>query len=206
MNKTFLADLEPLQPVNFFNLELEGRLGKEFLLPDTSFLLGETPFGEIALLLQKEAIIIKAKVHKPFEESFYPAYEKGDSLELFFDTRDLKTAGFMTRFCHHFVILPVEVEGVMAREITRFRTEDVHSLCDPAEIEVKTDFASSSYSLNIYLPVSCLHGYDPLSFHRLGFTYKLNRFRGEPQHFALSSHFYNIVQHPSYWASIEIKS
>ena len=203
MNKTLFEELDPLIPVDFFNIEVEGTIGKEFSLPDTSDLLGESSFADFSMKLTKEALKLKVDIRKPFEESLYPEYEKGDSLELFIDTRDLKTAGFMTRFCHQFLILPVEVQGITSREITRFRTEDVHPLCDPADLEVKAHFHSGRYSLEIEIPEHCLHGYDPASFSRLGFTYRVNRPEGNPQHFSLSSRLYNIVQHPSLWATID---
>lgn len=205
MKPTLFENLQPLLPVDFFEMGLDITLNKKLDLPDTSDLLGEASFGDLTLLLKQDGIHIQATVKKPFEECFYPDYEKGDCLELFFDTRDLKTAGFMTRFCHHFLILPVEVQGITSREVTQFRTEDTHPLCDPADLEVQPDFSSSRYQLNIFIPAHCLHGYDPLSFKRLGFTYRLNRFQGEPQHFSVSSRNFNIVQHPSLWASLQIK-
>ena len=198
--------LEPLIPIDFFNIGVEIRLGKKLTLPDTSDLLGEDSFAEVSLCLQKEEVVITALIKKPFEESVFPDFDKGDSLELFLDTRDLKTSGFMNRFCHHFLILPVVVNGIASHEITHFRTEDSHPLCDPLEIEVRPDFASTRYQLEIVLPASCLHGYDPTSFNRLGFTYRINRHQGQPQHFSVSSRDFNIAQHPSLWASFNIKS
>ena len=205
MSRDLFEGLPPLLPVDFFNISVDVALGKKVELPDTSELLAEEAFAEMEITLEKEGISLFALIKKPFEECFYPEYEKGDCLELFFDTRDLKTAGFMTRFCHHFLILPTEVQGITSREITRFRTEDSHPLCDPLEIEVKPNFASSKYSLDIFIPASCLHGYDPNSFNRLGFTYRFNRYQGEPQNFSLSSHTYNIAQQPSLWATLQIK-
>jgi hypothetical protein len=205
MSKGPFEGLQALPPLDFFSMELEATLDKKCVLPDTSELLGEESFATISLTLDKGGILVKAEMKKPFEEGFYPDYEKGDCLELFIDTRDLKTAGFMTRFCHHFLILPVEIQGITSREITRFRTEDIHPLCDPLDLELKPSFATSRYSLEVYLPAHCLHGYDPASFNRLGMTYRINRPGGNPQHFSTSSKLYNIAQHPSLWASIQMR-
>jgi hypothetical protein len=206
MSKEVLAELPTLLPIDFFNLEIEASLGKKLLLPDTSELLNEESFSKLFLTCLSESLVLHADIKKPFEECFYPEYEHGDSLELFIDTRDLKTAGFMTRFCHHFLILTTYVKGVTSREITRFRTEDVHPLCDPLDLEVKASFSSSHYSLEVSIPAHCLHGYDPASFNRIGFTYRLNRPGGSAQHFSVSSHYYSIAQHPSLWATIQMRS
>lgn len=202
MGKMLFEYSAPFLPIDFFTLELRTKLGKELALPDTSELLGEEHFAKFSLCMLQEGIRIKADVHKPFKETLYPEYEQGDSLELFIDTRDLKTAGFMTRFCHHFLILPQGVNGVTSREMTRFRTEDVHPLCDPSDLEVTMKPALSRYTLEVFIPAQALHGYDPSVFNRIGFTYRLNQFQGPPQHFVLSSRLYKITDHPSHWASI----
>jgi hypothetical protein len=174
-------------------------------LPDTTELLGEEKFGDVALAWNEEGLCVHAFIDKPFEEASFPAFSKGDALELFFDTRDLKTAGFATRFCHHFVILPQAVQEVQALEMTHFRTEDTHPLCDPNDLIVHADMQNSSYSVRILIPSACLHGYDPKSYDRMGFTYRIHRYKGAPQHFAVSSQHFAIEQLPRLWASLTMK-
>ncbi len=209
MNDRLASDLlhrlTPLSPADFFSLSIDLPDGKMRPLPDTSFLLAEDSFAKIGMVWTEAEIRIEAAIEKPFEDAFLPQFAQGDSLELFFDTRDLKTAGFMTRFCHHFLIFPKPVQEIHAQEITHFRTEDTHPLCDPAEIRVIPHFERKSYRLEIAIPRECLYGYDPASFDRLGFTYRLNRCGGPPQHFAVSSLYYAIEQHPALWGSLKLK-
>jgi hypothetical protein len=129
---------------------------------------------------------------------------QGDSLELFFDTRDMKTTGFNTRFCHHFYFLAAEVEGHIAGEMTKFRTEDTHELCDPAELKVIPLLKKTGYTLQIFIPAHCLFGYDPDQFDRLGFAYRVNRAQGPAQHFCVVSEDYQIEQHASLWSSLKL--
>lgn len=200
-----------LAPVDFFQIswdlpfakEIPSRFSGSFTLPDTSEFLGEDSFALMKMACHEKGLLIHARVEKPYEESFFPNWEKGDSLELFIDTRDLKTTGFMTKFCHHFVIVP-EKEG-SAHEVTRFRTDDNHPLCSPEDILVTTSFEKKAYEMKIEISSACLHGYDPLSFDRLGFTYRFNRYGGAPQHFSVSSQDYAIERHPSLWASFKMK-
>ncbi len=206
-------EVAPIEPVHFFRLNVDLKQGKKaspkllskgYLLPDTSDLTAEEPFGEVGVAWHQEGLHIHLHAAKKFEEASYPKYTEGDALELFIDTRDLKEAGFPTRFCHHFLILPQEVQGIRALELTRFRTEDSHPLCDPGKIEVSFHAGSRDYFLDIFLPAEILHGYDPLSFDRLGLTYTLHRYKGPPQNFSVCSNYVTIAQNPSLWASCRL--
>ncbi len=174
-----------------------------YLLANTSEWLGEEHFAEIAAAWNESGLFIDVFVDKPFEEALYPRFDDGDAVELFFDTRDLKTAGFATRFTHQFLFLPQAVQGVQVQELTHFRTEDTHPHCDPADLQVSTEFTKKNYEMQIFIPAHCLLGYDPASFDRIGFTYRIHRYKGTPQHFSLSSQHFSLEQHPRLWASFK---
>lgn len=206
-----------IAPINFFQLSalckrLEGntfprlttRNYQKYLLPDTSSLCAEEHFADIAMGWTGEGIEIMALVKEPFRQAFYPEVMRGDSIEVFLDTRDVKTSGFNTRFCHHFFFLPEAIEGRIAGEITRFRTEDAHELCDPNDLTVKTQLKNNSYFINIFIPNQSLHGYDPNQFDRLGFSYRINRAHGSSQHFSAISEEFQIEQQPSLWSSLKL--
>lgn len=209
----FSDDFVPLSPRNFFNLEVEvprvdwqaratsrtHPLKKTaFVLPLTTELAEEEDFASVAMGWAPEGLLFLVSYDQPFERSLYPDLQHGDSVELFIDTRDVKTAGFNTRFCHHFFFLPQQIEGVDRGECTHFRTEDAHELCDPTELGLKR---LSEHDLEIRIPKQCLTGYSPEDFRRLGLNYRLNRFSGPSQHFAVSGKEFPVEQQPSLWAS-----
>lgn len=204
-------DLPALSPVQFFGLTadcqfLRGSLkpAKGYLLPSTNDLLDEESFTDVYAAWNFEKLCFHFEVHRAFQKVLEGDFRKGDSVELFIDTRDLKTKGVVTRFCHHFVFFPVEVQHFYGRELTRFRNEDTHRLCHPEDLQISPDLHDDGYSLSVEIPSHCLHGYDPLSFSRIGFTYRINRFEGAPQHFAVSSQEYNIEQHPATWGTLKL--
>lgn len=204
-----LDHVSPILPIDFFQIQLDLRhaegkkeLSRKHALPDFSDLLYEDPFAKVSMGWSHKGLIFEIKVDKGFEDCFFPEYRKGDSVEIMIDTRDLKAAGFLTRFCHHFVFLPKEVDGVIAQEVTAFRTDDRHEHCDPEKLLVKGEFKSRSYTLDLFIPSECLHGYDQSSFERLGMTYRINRPKGDPQHFAVSSDYLAIESQPSLWSSM----
>ncbi|NGX47617.1 MAG: hypothetical protein K1000chlam3_00996 [Chlamydiae bacterium] len=207
-----LDQISPILPIDFFAVtydlqegEWNKPLKRKHILPDFSELLYEDPFAKVFLGWNQKGLMCEVHIEKPFEECFFPEVRKGDSVELFIDTRDLKSAGFLTRFCHHFVILPKPIDEVYVREVTAFRTDDRHELCDPQKIGVKGDFQRKSFQLQISLPSECLHGYDPTAFDRLGFTYRINGLGRDPQHFALSSDYFTIETQSSKWASVQMR-
>lgn len=212
-----MEDFFPLNPLNFFQMQIDcHRFEKQkkdfflpdnekYYLPDTTSLSGERSFAEVALGWNPEGIACTVRIKESFLESHYPNVQKGNSVELFFDTRDMKNAGFNTRFCHHFFFLPKSVEEVSCGEITRFRTEDAHELCPASELVCKTSFSPKEHSMQIFIPKGCLYGYDPEQFDRLGFTYRINHPKYSPQHFSVLSSEFQIDQQPALWSSLKLK-
>lgn len=201
-----------LTPIHFFQLRadahyLKGEMSDPdpYLLPDTSRLCNEIPFAAVAMGWNEERLHFHLQCNRPFHKSVYPSIQKGDSFEVFIDTRDMKSASFNTRFCHHFFCLPTPTEEEMqAGEITRFRTEDAHELCAPKDLIVRSEIFKKGYALDFIIPKQCLHGYEPDQFNRIGFTYRVNAYGGAPQHFSVSSTDFPFEQGPSLWSSVRL--
>lgn len=205
-------ELPSLCPVQFFGISADSLfLGKGSLKPDkryllssTSHLLDEDVFADVYTAWNFEKLFFFVDVHLPFQSLGDGDIRNGDSFELFIDTRDLKSKGTISRFCHHFIFYPAEMQGFYGREATRFRNEDVHRLCHPEDLNVIPKIKADSYSLEIEIPAQCLTGFDPMNFPRLGFTYRVNRTDGPGQHFAVSSEEFSIEQHPATWGTLKL--
>ncbi|HSX26850.1 MAG TPA: hypothetical protein VLE89_07600 [Chlamydiales bacterium] len=209
---SLFEDIPALSPVQFFGVTcdcsfIKGSLKPEkpYLLPSTADMLDEESFADVYAAWNVDKLAFYIAVHRPFQKVGEGDFRRGDSVELFIDTRDLKSKGVVSRFCHHFVFFPVQVQNFLGREVTRFRNEDMHRLCHPEDLQVNADLDEDSYRLSIEIPAHCLHGFDPVSFPRLGFTYRINRAEGPPQHFAVSSDEYTIEQHPATWGTLQLK-
>jgi hypothetical protein len=214
-----MEDLVPFTPVNFFQLHCNcsyvPRQAKDhfglnagnftkYLLPDTSALTHEDAFADVALGWNEEGLEIYARINQPFQKSSYPQLERGDSLEVCVDTRNIKTSGYNTRFCHHFFCLAEHNDSRQCGEITKFRTEDTHELCNPNDLKALATFKKSYYILQFFIPSHCLFGYDPEQVNMLGFTYRINRSGGRSQHFSVTSEDYQFEQQPSLWANVRL--
>lgn len=205
----------PLDPVNFFALSLDcfacekGKLEKRHLLPDLSAFHIDSPFADLFMGWHEEGLYFSVHIRGEFKSPYVRSYALGDSVELFIDTRDMKTTGYTTRFCHHFYFLPEmekgEEEVVLAAEVTRFRGEEAHALAAPSTLKVATVHDRRSARMEIFIPSECLHGYDPAQFNRLGFTYRINRHGGAKQLFFASDNVFAIESQPSLWASLNLR-
>ena len=205
-------DLPALMPIQFFGLNcdcsyLKGALknDRNFLLPSTADCLDEEPFADLFCGWNEDKFSVRVESAVPIQKIGETDFRKGDSLELFIDTRDLKSKAVITRYCHHFIFFPVEHQGHHGREISRFRNEDTHRLCSPEDLEVKAELEADGYSLTVDIPAHCLFGFEPQTNPKIGFTYRLNRADGPPQHFSVSSQEYAIEQHPALWATLKLQ-
>lgn len=211
----------PINPLHFFHFgadcrylktfdkkgfpSLDAKTSADYELPSTQLISGEKAKATVALGWHPEGLEAFIQVEADDElHPVYPELTRGDSVELFFDTRDVKTSGYNTRYCHHFFFLPEAVEGIVAGERTRFRTDDAHPLCDPADLKVVSKPTFSGYILQIFIPSQCLYGYDPEQFDRLGFNYRINKFGKNPEEFSSLTEDFQVEQQPSLWSSLKL--
>lgn len=213
-----MEELPPITPLNFFQIasscqalaenqkfpQISLENLKKYKLPSTSNFSDEESFADVAMGWSEEGLEFLFYVHKNFEEAFYPNITKGDSVEIFIDTRNIKTSGFNTKFCHHFFFLPEAIEGHQMGEITHFRTEDAHELSSSSELQVKKVPKKEAYLLHCFIPKTCLVGFDPLQFEHLGFTYRINRPHFKSQHFSVVTDDFQLEEQPSLWGQIKL--
>src|SRR3990167_5417891 len=168
---SLFEDMPALSPVQFFGLSsdclyLKGSIKpeKSHLLPSAADLLDEEVFADVYAGWNVDKLSFYVAVHQPFQKVGEGDFRRGDSIELFIDTRDLKTKGGISRSCHHFVFFPIQVQNFYGREITRFRGDDLHRLSHPEDLSTAVQLFDDSYHMQISLSASSLHGYDPVSF------------------------------------------
>lgn len=171
---------------------------KKYLLMNTDFYLNEKSFANVYFAWKNDGFYFLFDIKQKFIESGRD-FRKKDSIEIFLDTRNVKTKGHITKFCHHFVFFPIEVDGLLAKEITRFKVDDFH---EPAkDFDVKTTFEKNSYFLNIFIPKESIYGFNVEN--KMGFSYRINRFEKEAQNFSVSNE-YAVEKNPYFWATVNL--
>jgi len=206
-----------IAPVHFLTVHWECRhfplegdpkklVTKPYLLPNLTALCLEEEFAEVYLGWNEEALVAAVKFQWPASASSFPNVVQGDAFELFINTRPGSAVGYNTRFCHHFAVLLQPVDGKQAFEMTRFRTEDAHPLCDPALLGVDVQQKGRHHLLFLKIPAAALHGYDPQQSDQLGFTYRVDRADASAQHFSVCGRDFPFEQLPGLWSTARLVS
>jgi hypothetical protein len=207
MNSLDFEDLPAISPLHLFAISVPCFYMKEFGLPKSAYLLptndvltGGRSFAEVYAAWNEGALYFHFEVNAPFQVSDVNDFRKGDSIELFIDTRDLKTKGIVSRFCHHFVFF---ADPCIGKEVTRFRGDENHPLAISEELTVSSQTSKrGKYTVSIEIPSSSLYGYNPTEVAKVGFTYRINRGELPPQYFVSSGEESSIEQHPMIWGSL----
>lgn len=194
--------MDPLYPIDFFHFSFAIPYSQSYdSLPSIASTASSLFSSSLYLGWNENGILGKAEVSSPFHSSSFPSYTTGDCVELFLDMRDNKKAKVPSSFCHAFVLFPAAVDGVWGREVTRFRGEDTHPLCEPSALHVEAIHTPKSYTLLFFLPEEILQGYAPKEFPSMGFAYRIHRHKNTPLSFPFSSENFEPLQHPHIWAS-----
>lgn len=220
LNEEVLEALDPIELSDFFTHIFQIPYSRASPTCDLSTQL-TTPFfekakGAHALFLSwnEDSVFLSIEAEGSFSRAEYPDFEKGDALEVWIDTRDMKSLSYVHRFCHHFLILPEQVQGVQVVEMTRFRGEEKHPLPDPdylkEHISIDVKEHKGTFSIHIAIRKEVLFGYDPVSFSRMGFALRVHGGRSnrnsvrELYQFPVSSEECKLEKYPALWATCEL--
>ncbi len=190
-----LEDVSQLCPLPFFSTSMDvlylpqakehKRWEKKYLLPNLNDYLDEEKFANVSLFWNEKGIGIGIEAKTSIEKINQQDFRRGDSIEIFVDTRDIKNQYYVSKYCHHFVFFPDE--PLSGKEVTRFYQEEKHPLCHPQDLQIRGKVLPKKYIMEIMLYQNCLYGFDTGRFDRFGFTYRINRYLKEAQNFSFSS-------------------
>lgn len=131
-----------------------------------------------------------------------------DGAQVWIDTRDTRTIHRATRFCHRFAATVSPASGralaveVASKPIARAVADA--PIARPQTIMARADRTVSGYRLELFFPAEVLHGFDPETNRRIGFSYAVNDpDRGE-QFLGVGREF-PIGEDPSLWSVLELR-
>ncbi|MGE3180899.1 MAG: hypothetical protein AB7N71_04655 [Phycisphaerae bacterium] len=133
---------------------------------------------------------------------------KGDGVRVCIDTRDARDNRRATRFCHFFYALPMGGGRDKRQPIVNIhnmsRAKETPPGIDVSAIEVGVHIERHSWSLELGIPASCLHGWSPGEHPRIGFCYKIKDSDHGSQHLiGDDTTGWNVD--PSSWASATLE-
>lgn len=190
-------------PVNYLPVDkIKDPLGANYLLPDTTELFSQKKIADVALGYNEQGIAVTVTVNLPFLGVSLPEYEEGDAIQLFIDTRSTLDKKFISKFCHHIVILPKDFEGMQVVEVTKFRGTEKRNYMDTTLVSVDATFTKKGYRVHLFIPQESLYGYDTSQINHLGFSYIITNGKLWQQSFAASQDNFKIAEIPSLYATL----
>ena len=136
-------------------------------------------------------------------------YARGDCLELWLDTRDMKDAHRANRYCYHFYFLPGgagrDGKKPIGRQTSIEHAREQAPPCPEDSIEMGLRRLKRSCRMEIKLPASGLEGFQPREFDRLGFTYLLHDVEKGQQSWSGGGGL-PVAHDPSTWGSVELRA
>lgn len=149
--------------------------GDESRLPDVMGMGGGEAFAEVYAGWNSEGLFFAVDVKGNGTPEVQPKRPvRGDSLQIWIDTRDVRNAHRASRYCHHFFFLPMGKgrgqKQPMAGQLRIRRARAQSAPCDPQAIGISSTILSRGYRMEIHLESRLLTGFDPDENRRLGFT------------------------------------
>lgn len=179
-----------------------------YLVPDLTSVDGEKPFAPLYMAWDERGIWFAWQVKGKTRYKIDPRnYWRGDCLEVWIDTRDLKGAGRANRYCHHFYFLPGGSgpggRGPIARHTTVDRAREQAPPCPEGSIDVGLRRLKRSYQMEVRLPAEGLNGFQPGEFDRLGFNYVLHDIEHGSQSWSIGR-APPLGNDPGNWGTVEL--
>jgi hypothetical protein len=128
---------------------------------------------------------------------------KGDGIQVWLDTRDVRNAHRASRFCHHFYFLPTggTSDRPLAGQVRIRRARAQGKPCEPQNITVAARVTKKGYRLSAHLPADILTGFEPEDNSRFGFTYII-RDRKLGRQYWTADEPLPVAYDPSLWGTV----
>lgn len=204
-----LEYLPSLLPVQFFNIECEIKKGlrfgtqeekRAFQLPSFHDLLSEEHSHKAYMQYDNSSLRVLFECDFPFQTTSVKNFTKEDSIEIYLVTNNLDHDSIHP-YVHHLLLFPSAIEGIHLIELTKFRGVAQREIITNDMCSVNTTLATKNYSVELEIPCIHLHGMNN-DTKQLAFGYTINRYKGDRQHFSLSSNAMSVVNHPSRLARV----
>lgn len=190
-------------------LRVDGKIGKwkkKYLVPPLVEMEGDAAIADVYACWNERGLTVAFDVGErsgPLQCD--PArWWSGDGVRVCVDTRDTRDIKRATRFCHMYYVLPVGGGTQGKRPVLGLhkmsRAKEPAPEVDLSAVQVGVQVGRRGYSLEVGLPASCLHGWDPDEQGRIGFFYKVRDTSLGDQHLSVDDAL-GWNSDPSTWAT-----
>lgn len=133
--------------------------------------------------------------------------EYADGVQLWIDTRDARDVHRATKFCHRYFLsfesnVPTNLD-MKVQLLKIHRAAGDPSGVRSEAVRVQGLALRGGWIVRVFLPSAALHGYDPETNRRLGFTYQVTDATCPPRWLTVGGEF-PVAEDPSLWATLEL--
>lgn len=133
--------------------------------------------------------------------------QNSDGVQLWLDTRNTQNIHRASRYCHHFVLLPIGegTDGMtpVIKQLPVPRAGEDAPEVDDEHILLESAADTSGYTVAAWFPQESLYGFDPDSYPRLGFYICVRDAELGNQCFTVGDDF-PYQSDPSLWVSLNL--
>ncbi|HLA84356.1 MAG TPA: hypothetical protein VJL29_06155 [Thermoguttaceae bacterium] len=184
-------------------------LGPECALPNFAELEQPGAVPEVRVGWNASGLALRFEIHGKRQDLWCRAKmpDESDGVQIWLDTRDVKTVHRAGRFCHRLFFLPGgggrDQSQPVAGTLPISRAKELHAPIHESQLKVLSQKRAGGYILHICISADALTGFDPDEHPRLGFTYAVfDRELGEHTLAAGGETAYR--EDPSLWATLEL--
>ena len=200
---TFEHSLPPITDESFLKGSLSGWSDAN-RLPDLMGLDNKTAYADVYVGWNDDGIYLGVDAKGAPGLEVQPKRPlKGDGIQIWLDTRDVREAHRASRFCQHFFFLPTggRSDGPLAGQVHIRRARAQDKPCEPQNITVSSRITKKGYRLSAFLPADILTGFEPDDNNRFGFTYLIRDRRLGRQYWTADEPL-PVAYDPSLWGTI----
>lgn len=194
------------------NIKIDGKLGEWTdisLVPDLMHMRGSDPFAQVYFGWDDDNLYLALEVpekRKPVEVHTSQPW-RGDSIEVWIDTRNDKTQRRYTEHCHHFFFIPKgrkdDSNLATALDWKEPGSPLADTIFDHPDIEITSVIGKRRYSFEVRIPSSVIHTYDPVNHPFIGFNYHINDADRRSQWWSCGQDFSRHTD-PSTWGTVQL--
>ncbi len=178
-------------------------------IPSFGELEGKPTFADLRIAWNNKGLGISVKVKGKKQDPWCrpTRIEDSDGLNLWIDTRNTQNIHRASRFCHHFVILPLggfrdpHAPLAVLCEIPR-ASENPKRIKEDA-LQARSEKKKDGYTIRAFIPAEAMTGFDAADQRHIGFNYAVVDKELGWQTFATGNQF-PITNDPSLWGTLDL--
>ena len=132
--------------------------------------------------------------------------DETDAVQIWINTRNTTTIHRANRLCHHFCLLP-NGGGTglvpVVRQLPIARANEDPPISSPDKFTIRSERSDDGYSLEAWIPASCLNGFDPAESSQLAF-YAMLRDSELGDHCLTVDAAFPFASDPSLWQTLDL--